>query len=902
MMPEEIAYSLAGFNESVARLERRLETGERPVIDLDPFWYRGVDNGSYTLTPSLYRYRDPIEKERSLLGLHEQSALEEFGGKPVSWERVIHMQHYNIPTRLLDWTANLWIAVFFALTATPIQPCIYILNPRRLNHKSRLDGLVRVPEDPQFDFEEHFFGTPVLSSNYPLAITPRATNDRLRQQDGRFTVQGRDPEPLERQAPECVARINLDRRSHSELRAELRRMGIRGPRVLPDHEGVAQFVRSEAHLEPVPYDENIASRIRYHLQDRTQHDLYVLTHRDEDKEPYSKGVAFCNLDKAYLNRKTEAARLRTWLRDGPPLLFITGEAGVGKTNFTLHTLLCRNGFREKPSVFFSFKLYGTRASAVDRGDGEGELVRHLYDIMFTHKPSRQEQYVARHMISEGDVILALDGLDELARVQSEEAVEKVARELDGLFGGSPKARVMLTCRDHIYGHLHGMGALGSAKNRLSLRLEPFPTKTIRTALRRYWASPPKNLVDMATVPLFYEMIRRAQDHWSELMKAGDNRTRLEEVWFKIILAKNGHSPAILGKLGTIAGKMLHDRSDLLDAARVGDEFRSLLRGLSGHPFALFVEELKDKYAFSHQSLREFVLAWCVAQEVKTRSFQLLKSSGSFDYEGHEFYDRVRELLDIEDDVINPLAHLLRTPRLEESERNNLIRNLFEMLGELTPSNNSLAKRIAEAALPYLKPAGHKDSYVTYKTRYNIVRCLERIHWSAPRPYIKHIQSFRWWWNHEHRPPHGRRYLHAHVIRGFHRPKQEVTSSPPIVYIDKRTPRALGTIEGRVADHLLAVIEGLKEPELHEDGTFLGINCALALIRWLPKRPNVTRIEALLGHPQMTRPMKQNLFYALFMRYQIRIPDRFRKSGLFRDAGILTKPSLTAQAAFRRLTT
>src|ERR1039457_6982753 len=83
------------------------------------------------------------------------------------------MQHYGIPTRLLDWTAKLWIAVFFALTRSAVNPCIYILNPLRLNRKHDIDRLVGVPEDHAFDFPKAFFPAPPHPVQQPLAIVPK---------------------------------------------------------------------------------------------------------------------------------------------------------------------------------------------------------------------------------------------------------------------------------------------------------------------------------------------------------------------------------------------------------------------------------------------------------------------------------------------------------------------------------------------------------------------------------------------------------------------------------------------------------------------------------------------------------------------------------------------------------
>ncbi len=354
--------------------------------------------------------------------------------------------------------------------------------------------------------------------------------------------------------------------------------------------------------------------------------------------------------------------------------------------------------------------------------------------------------------------------------------------------------------------------------------------------------------------------------------------------------------------------MLDDRSDLLCAKNVDGELPSLLKRLSKYPFALFVEESKNTYSFSHQSLREFVLAWCVAQEIKsvvqgnkTHSFDLLKSSSSFDYEGHEYYDRVRDLLKIESDVIGHLRKLLSVSNLDEPQRNHVVRNIFEMLGQLTPDDNSLAKKVVVAALPYLKTSRGETDYVTFKTRYNIVRCLERIHWSAPRSYIKHIIDFGWWWDRHYKVPKGAELMGAFAIRGFHRPRQEATPEPPILYKRMTTPAAMRRVEANVSNRLIAVIEGLlKEREKNEDASFLGINCTFALIRWLPKRPDLAEIEAFLRHPQTSWQMKQNLFFALFARYGINIPDRFRKSGLFGDSGILDNPGRKMKQAFLHL--
>src|SRR6266699_2004440 len=105
------------------------------------FWFRGHSNHLYKLAPSALRY-DTVEERDRALGLVGE--MKRFLGMKLprppepddhlGWMQVA--QHYGLPTRLLDWTQNAAVALFFACCSKPDQDgLVVILNPIELNQR-----------------------------------------------------------------------------------------------------------------------------------------------------------------------------------------------------------------------------------------------------------------------------------------------------------------------------------------------------------------------------------------------------------------------------------------------------------------------------------------------------------------------------------------------------------------------------------------------------------------------------------------------------------------------------------------------------------------------------------------------------------------------------------------------
>ena len=163
-------------------------------------WYRGQSDYSWGLVPSIQRIKN--------LGEHnEQYTTTNFmiqtmrlnHNAPQQYDRAAWltlMQHYGLPTRMLDWTQSPLIAVFFATETYRETPdtdaCVWVLTPGLLNEKEGFGNCI-YPIDadttqemllPAFKHNHH---NPELK-NKILACSSTENNLRMYSQYSNFTV------------------------------------------------------------------------------------------------------------------------------------------------------------------------------------------------------------------------------------------------------------------------------------------------------------------------------------------------------------------------------------------------------------------------------------------------------------------------------------------------------------------------------------------------------------------------------------------------------------------------------------------------------------------------------------------------------------------------------------------
>lgn len=181
--------------------------------DLERHWFRGH--------PKIYKYLEPrifrdIYRNENYLKLrpdYEFSAIEKFKtvapslysdipGKEDDLAWLILMQHYGVPTRLLDWTESILIALYFAVKDFPKDDGeIWTLYPLALNKESSgnwgmpilrnsflqyLANEVNFIEGKKIEFAKKFGLTSI--PKYPMAFYPTLNFIRMVVQSSVFTI------------------------------------------------------------------------------------------------------------------------------------------------------------------------------------------------------------------------------------------------------------------------------------------------------------------------------------------------------------------------------------------------------------------------------------------------------------------------------------------------------------------------------------------------------------------------------------------------------------------------------------------------------------------------------------------------------------------------------------------
>jgi hypothetical protein len=181
---------------------------------------------------ALKQFVTPILGEREIFDeyVHKSGRSSEDS----SWEILAEMRHHGAPTRLLDWTDQFEIALYFSLEKYRLEltsldwqenpsedtlnrlnklpvPCMWILNPYKLSKKATgRYSIWDITREKKYDYYNVLLAERAWPFDNPVPMYAPSQIERIKSQSGFFTAFGINKDPLEQQiGKSCLAKVNM---------------------------------------------------------------------------------------------------------------------------------------------------------------------------------------------------------------------------------------------------------------------------------------------------------------------------------------------------------------------------------------------------------------------------------------------------------------------------------------------------------------------------------------------------------------------------------------------------------------------------------------------------------------------------------------------------------------------
>lgn len=238
-------------------------------------FFRGHSQANWKLLPSVIRDKDKYKERDIYLDFMQYAPEHNIQYDFISQsDRVLaDMQHYVTPTRLLDWTVNPLIALYFSccdVNSTDKDGKVYLFDPwtynSRINNYSKPKSheaniyarSLLVYDWKDVEIQKHVREKYLLNYNVslekPFAYVSQFTNKRKVHQRGCFLIWGKNERPFE----DIVRKIKCKKpildcftikgSCKETILNELNMFYINPYSIYPDYKGMSEMIKSHGGL------------------------------------------------------------------------------------------------------------------------------------------------------------------------------------------------------------------------------------------------------------------------------------------------------------------------------------------------------------------------------------------------------------------------------------------------------------------------------------------------------------------------------------------------------------------------------------------------------------------------------------------------------------------------------
>lgn len=240
MEQERLVTSVADFVSVVCQF----------ALEENVMWYRGQRDSSWKIQPSIQRDAGWVKHEQDMLSRFKQRAISRISRVPLSeWEWVCLAQHHRLPTRLLDWTENPLIGLYFAIESAPngereTDAKVFALDATTLNRQSYgADPGIMTLDERNSALVDYLPSTSQSGVKFPLAVVAPQYFDRIVAQSGVFTIKHQlDALDFEDHAKTALHHWTIPAECKTEIRRQLNKLGINDSTVYPDPDRIAAVI------------------------------------------------------------------------------------------------------------------------------------------------------------------------------------------------------------------------------------------------------------------------------------------------------------------------------------------------------------------------------------------------------------------------------------------------------------------------------------------------------------------------------------------------------------------------------------------------------------------------------------------------------------------------------------